>query len=967
MKKILLLSILFFFYDSLSAQTWISINKGSGAFPIVSAEQATPVYVEANDHWLVQKAAALLQTDIEKVTGKKPDILRTLAGNAKNIIIIGSADKSALISQLVAANKLHIDSIKGKWEAFQLQLVQKPFPGIDNALVIAGSDRRGTAYGVFELSQQMGVSPWYWWADVPVKKKPAVWFTSKKPIYQSPGVTYRGIFINDEAPALSGWSKATFGGFNHLFYEKVFELLLRCKGNYLWPAMWGNAFYDDDTLNAVIADRYGIVIGTSHHEPMLRAHDEWRRYGSGKWNYDSNEARLKTFWEQGIRRKRGYESIVTVGMRGDGDMPMSAGSNIALLERIVADQRTIIAQVTGKEAAATPQLWALYKEVQDYYDQGMRVPDDVTLLLCDDNWGNVRKLPKLNAALRAGGYGMYYHFDYVGGPRNYKWINTNSIPRVWEQMNLAYQYGVNRIWIVNVGDIKPMELPISFFLEHAWDPQKYSTDRTRKFTTMWAAQQFGAAHASDIAEIFIKYTQFNSRRKPELLSPETYSLLNCREAETIVQDYNNLATKAEKIYRLLPAAYKDAFFQLVLHPVKASANLNELYVTTAKNRLYAKQGRAATNEMAVRCKVLYDTDSLLSYEYNKVMANGKWDHMMDQTHIGYTYWQQPPVNKMPAVTTIALPDQPAMGIAIEGSEQVWPDDTAKAILPAFNVYHPAKHYIELFNRGTQPFSYSIRTTVPWLQLSSKSGRIEKEQRIWIDVNWTHVPNGVHHIPVTIAGPDKKEVIVYVPVKKIPVAGSAKPKEHIESDGYISMAATQYAQLVNSADVRWYIINDIGRDGDGITTRYSKSNDLSQSPNNLDKINEAHLEYNLYCTGDLYQSSKTLEKVNTVKVMAYCSPTLPFNESNGLRYAISFDNEKPQVINLHADNSEKAWGQSVSDNIRISISEHTLKQPGRHVLKIWAVDPGIVLQKLVIDFGGVKKSYLGPPVKPFPKF
>jgi hypothetical protein len=944
MKKILFITIACACSLSLFAQD-VTNKAVTGAFPIVSGEQAAPIYADENDHWLVQKAAALLQSDIEKVTGKKPDLPHTLPSAAKNIIIIGSLDKSQLIKQLVTANRLHTDSIKGKWEAFQWQIIHQPFPGVDNALVITGSDRRGTAYGVFELSKQIGVSPWYWWADVPVKKNKELWYTNKAARYESPGVTYRGIFINDEAPALSGWSKATFGGFNHLFYEKVFELILRLKGNYLWPAMWGNAFYDDDTLNPVLADRYGIVIGTSHHEPMLRAHDEWRRYGAGKWDYDSNENRLKNFWETGIRRMHSYESIVTVGMRGDGDKPMSTGSNISLLERIISDQRKIISTITGKDASATPQLWALYKEVQDYYDKGMRVPDDVTLLLCDDNWGNVRKLPKWNAPVRKGGYGMYYHFDYVGGPRNYKWINTNSIPRVWEQMHLTYEYGVNRIWIVNVGDIKPMELPISFFLDYAWDP-KYSIDQVSHYTTQWAAQQFGDKYATAIGDMLTKYTQYNSRRKPELLSPDTYSLINYHEAETVEADYNKLAAEAQKMYEQLPAESKDAFDQLVLFPVKASANLNQLYITAAKNHLYAKQRRASTNDLAIECKELFIKDSLLSNHYNKEIANGKWVHMMDQTHIGYTWWQQPPFNKMPAVETIAVPDGAAMGVAIEGSEAVWPGNATEAVLPEFNVYNPSKHYIEIFNRGNKLFSYTIAPGSPWLQLSSLKGTIDKTERIWIDINWSRVPAGTHRIPVTITGPDNSKVVVYAIVKKVTFAGLAKEKGYVESNGYISMDADRYTRIVNDSKMHWYTIPGIGRTDNGITTNVYFVKDTTAF-----NANNAHVEYSIYCAD-----------TGTVHVMAYCSPTLPFNESGGLRYAISFDDEVPQVINLHADNSDKAWAQSVSDNIRISTSEYKITQPYHHVLKFWAVDPGIVLQKIVIDFGGVKKSYFGPPAQ-----
>jgi hypothetical protein len=939
MKKILLILLALVHTFCLFAQK-PSITKFENAFPIVAGKKATGIYVNAGDHWLVQKAAALLQTDIQKVSGIKPDTSHTLPQSA-NIIIIGSLDQSPLINQLVQTKKLQVDSIKGKWEAFQLQVIRKPWPGVDKALVIAGSDKRGTAYGVFELSKQLGVSPWYWWADVPVKTNSQLWYNGAIKQYQSPGVMYRGIFLNDEAPALSEWSKATFGGFNHLFYEKVFELLLRLKANYLWPAMWGNAFYDDDSLNAVVADQYGIVIGTSHHEPMLRAHDEWRRYGTGKWNYDSNEVQLKKFWEAGIRRNRNYESIVSVGMRGDGDMPMSQQSNIALLERIVADQRKIIANVTGKDATATPQLWALYKEVQDYYDKGMRVPDDITLLLCDDNWGNIRKLPKWNAPKRAGGYGIYYHFDYVGGPRNYKWINTNTLARTWEQMHLAYEYGVNRIWIVNVGDLKPMELPISFFLDYAWAPSQYKTDRISWYTRQWAQEQFKTPSDGAIAYFLTKYMQFNSRRKPELLSPETYSQINYREADTVVKEYNELVIMAETIGQTLPANYQDAYYQLVLFPIKASANLNALYATAGKNYLYAKQGRAATNDLADSVRKLYLTDSLLTIQYNKVMANGKWDHMMDQTHIGYTYWQQPPVNKMPEVKTITPKIPASMGVAIEGSEKVWPNDSATATLPAINNIIPANQYIDLFNRGTTPFTYSIETN-SWIHIPAKSGQITKEERIPFFVEWSAVPLGKHRVPITITGPDNSKVTVYATLEKLNIPGLTK-ETPIECDGYISIEADHYENKIDEKDAHWEHIAFIGRTGNGITI-------LPPSPRPASfKPASARLEYDLYSTDS-----------GATKVMVYCSPTLAFNESTGLRYAVSFDNETPQIVNLHADNSDRAWAQSVSDNIRISTSMHTLPKAGRHTLKIWAVDPGIVLQKIVIDWGGVRKSYLGPP-------
>jgi len=440
---------------------------------------------------------------------------------------VGTLGKNQWIDALVTQKKIDVKSLQGKWETFVIQTIENPFPHVKKALVIVGSDRRGAIYGIYDLSKQIGVSPWYFWADVPVPKHDEIYVLNGRYSDGSPKVKYRGIFINDEAPALSSWSKEKFGGFNHKFYGKVFELLLRLKANYIWPAMWGSAFYADDAENIKTADEYGIVIGTSHHEPLMRAHDEWRREKGGVWNYESNPTKLQAFWREGMKRATN-EKIVSVGMRGDGDEPMSRETATALLEKIVKDQRDIISEVTGKPASETPQLWALYKEVQDYYDKGMTVPDDVTLLLCDDNWGNLRKLPKPDAKPRKGGYGIYYHFDYVGGPRNYKWLNTNPLPRIWEQMHLAWEHQVKDIWIVNVGDIKPMEFPISFFLDYAWNPEKIQANDLQQYSEQWGSKQFGDKNAKEIAFLLNQYSKFNGRRKPELLDANTYKPENWR-------------------------------------------------------------------------------------------------------------------------------------------------------------------------------------------------------------------------------------------------------------------------------------------------------------------------------------------------------------------------------------------------------------------------------------------------------
>ena len=645
-RYFLILTFIFLFFASETQASYLgqivqSQNDGN-TFPLAENGIPAPILYDASDFKGVLRAIENLSSDFEKVTGNKP-----AHESGKYVLIIGTAGHSLHIDRLIKDGKIAGNELKGKREKYIIQTVANPMDGVTEALVIAGSDKRGTIYGIYELSDQIGVSPWYYWADVPVRKNGNLYVKRGKYSEGEPKVKYRGIFLNDEAPSLSGWSNETFGGFNSKFYEHVFELILRLKGNFLWPAMWGSALYDDDPLSGQLADEMGIVLGTSHHEPMGRAHDEWRRYGSGKWDYNENPKNLTEFWTGGMERMKNFETVVTMGMRGDGDMAMSQKTNIALLEKIINDQRKIIGKVTGKNVADVPQVWALYKEVQDYYDEGMRVPDDVTLLLCDDNWGNVRKLPELNAKPRKGGYGMYYHFDYVGGPRNYKWLNVSQVPRIWEQMNLTYRYGVKELWVVNVGDLKPMEYPIQFFLDMAWDPDRFDETNLFQHTVQFCARQFGDEYAKEAANLLNLNTKYSRRVTPELLDHKTYSLHNYNEFKKVVDEYNSLLLDAMKLNYLIPAEYRDAYDQLILFPIYAMANLYEMYYAVAMNYDLAAKNNPEANFWADRIKLLYERDSLICRHYNMEIAGGKWNHTMDQTHIGYTYWQQPPTNVMP--------------------------------------------------------------------------------------------------------------------------------------------------------------------------------------------------------------------------------------------------------------------------------------------------------------------------------
>jgi hypothetical protein len=924
-------------------RSYITTERSEGSFPLSVNGRPVPLVFSSEDYPGVIRAIKDLQADIGRVTGTEPMLYLDDLPESDCIILAGTIGKSPLIDKLVAEGKLDVEDVSDRWETFSIQVVNDPLKGVKQALVITGSDKRGTIYGIYDISSKAGVSPWYWWADVPVEHKPDLFVLPGRYGRGEPAVKYRGIFINDEAPALSGWAYEKFGGFNHQFYENVFELILRLGGNYLWPAMWGRAFYVDDTLNPKIADEYGIVIGTSHHEPLMRAHDEWRRFGSGRWNYELNEETLKEFWREGIRRMDSYESIVTVGMRGDGDEPMTEGTAIALLERIVRDQREIIEEVTGKPASATPQKWALYKEVQDYYDNGMRVPDDITLLLCDDNWGNIRKLPRLDDPPRQGGYGIYYHYDYVGGPRNYKWLNTNPIPRVWEQMHLAYRYNAKHIWIVNVGDIKPMEFPTQFFLDYAWDTENMPAQGLPEYTELWAEQQFGKEYAADIAGIITKYTKYNGRRKPELLAPETYSLINYREAEKVVADYNNLADEAKHIYNSLPDSYKDAYYQLVLFPVEACANLNELYVAAGRNHLYVKQGRAAANDMASKVRKLFDRDAELTEYFHTKLAGGKWNHMMSQTHIGYTYWQQPEQNNMPEVTEIELPDTEEMGVAVEGSDSWWPMEGEQAVLPEFDPFNKQEYYIEVFNRGLVPFDYKAVPEEPFLKITPGTGRVEKQQRLLVSVDWDLAPAGKYSVPINITGPSGTSVIVQAVINNPETLKKSGLTGFIESNGYVSIEAEHFTGKTDLYPVSWLVIPDLGRTLSGVTPLPVTGE--TQTPGG----ESPHLEYSMYLFND-----------GEVDVKIYMSPTLNFHNNQGLRYAVSFDNEQSQVINIHKDRTFQDWEESVRNNITVGESKHSISGTGQHVLKFWMVDPGIVLQKIVVETSGAAPSYLGPP-------
>ena len=959
--------------EALGRPSYISPSPVGGGVAIVENRRAAPIVVDSGDWAGVRRAARDLSADIARVTGITPAVIAGARPAPQTLIIAGTIGRSPIVDGLVQSKKLDGAALAGKWEAFVVQTVENPMPGVASALVIAGSDKRGTIYGIYDVSEQIGVSPWYWWAEVTPEHKDALFMKPGVYAHGEPSVKYRGIFLNDERPDLDYWVRAKFGerptpgggtgtvaNFNSQFYARLFEVLLRLKANYLWPAMWNNAFAEDDPDNARLADEYGIVMGSSHQEPMLRAQKEWDwhlRPEHGRWNYAAHPDVLNTFWKDGITARKNYESIYTIGLRGEDDTAMVQGAaeSMALLERIVAEQRKMLAEVINPDVTEVPQLWCLYKEVQGYYENGLRVPDDVTLLWAEDNWGNVRRLPTAEERKRSGGAGVYYHFDYHGGPRSYQWLNTNPIAKIWDQMSLAKQYGADRIWIVNVGHFKGYELPTEYFLDLAWDTTRWTGDNIRGYMREWAAREFGERFADDTAEILSKYTMFNGRRKHELLEASTYSVVNFGEADRVVSEYNALTAKAQALFDRLPKDKQDAFYELVLFPTKASANLNEMYVAAAKNALYAAQGRASTNAMAARVRELFQVDRDLATHFNKTLAGGKWDHFMDQVHIGYTSWNEPPQDNLNAVklTELTIPAAAAMGVAVEGSTSAWfPGSTATGVpaLPLFDALNRQRSYIDVFNRGAEPFAFTATASAPWITVSTSRGTVDTDTRVWVDVDWSRAPAGDATGTVTVSGTGR-DVTVGVTARTPAAVTRTTLDGFVETAGYVSIEAEHFTKKTDAGDSRWMRIEDFGHTLSGMRA----TTPVDAAP--LTPGSGApSLDYRMY----LFTPGAAAVKLTV-------APTLNFQPNRPLRVAVSIDDEAPQVVtlvpaNFSANNGNREWEASVRNNARFSTTSHPIAAAGYHTLKIWMVDPAVVVQKIVVDTPESVKapSYLGPP-------
>ncbi|KAI0049026.1 glycoside hydrolase family 115 protein [Auriscalpium vulgare] len=980
---------------ALGQDSCVSFTPSWNSFAVVSKGEAAHVFLSSDEWPGVQIAAADFVADIKKVTGVAPalsnaTVSATGLSSAGLPILIGTLGKSSLIDQVVNNTKLDVSSIEGQWEASLTQIVTNPLPGVTKAYVIIGADKRGTIFALYDHSEQFGVSPWYWWADVPSTPRANLFVSSSGCSHGSPTVKYRGIFLNDEQPALQNWAMEKFTNgtgaaltgspFNHFFYTKLFELILRLKANYLWPAQWSSAFGVDDTQNQFIADMYGIVMGTSHEEPMMRSIPvEWNLFGEGDYDYNTNQQFIYNFWVEGVNRSKTYESLYTVGMRGNGDLPLGTSTNIALLEKIVSDQRTIFAsEFNGTDVATIPQVWALYKEVEGYYDQGMRVPDDITLLWSDDNWGNVRRYPVLSERNRTGGAGVYYHIDYVGDPRDYKWIQSTQISKVYEQMSLAVDRQATRIWVLNVGDLKPSEMATEFFLTYAWNATRWSLTNIDSFVTSWAQREFdlGAEDAGEVAAIIGNMTRFLSRRKPELLNSTTYSLTDYREADTALAGWSALNASAARIYNSLSSAYKPAFFQLVYHPVQAGSTLANMWISAGNNNMRAFQARVSANTLAEQVEDLFNQDYDLELEYHALLG-GKWDHMMDQTHTLYYYWQEPTQNMMPPVAKVSSRKPNIAGvmrIVPEGTLGAWPGDNQYQCANGYSCGPPTmsldsftpanSRYVDIGLGGSIPFAFTVTSNESWAKVSVAKGSISAaspEQRVEVTVDWSQV-KGTQIAQILLSAtaqntPPFSMPLIFTAIHNTVPAGfkgASKDVCFVEGDGGIAIEAAHATRNTTVGEVTWTEIPNYGRTVSGVTPWPRLGNNEA----NYTAGSGPNLQYDFYN----FNSQN-----GTVIVTVLVSPSFNANgDDRPLGLGVQIDASAPQTTYFFPPaapgQTPPQWDGNdgfVANGV-ISIIGTFPAAPGAHTLTLWMIEPAVVVQKIIIDTGGVRPSYLGPP-------
>ncbi|MGA2916689.1 MAG: glycosyl hydrolase 115 family protein [Sedimentisphaerales bacterium] len=933
-----------------------------GDFKLVFNDTAAGVCYDKSDYKVVEIAANLLSQDIESVTGIRPSVYADLKQAGGRVVIIGTIGHNEYIDQLIREGRIDACGVDGQWETYGLQAVDKPFENITSALVIFGSDRRGTAYGVFELSKQIGVSPWYWWADVPIQKQKTL--VIKKGFYCDgpPSVKYRGIFINDEDWGLKPWASKTFdpqlGDIGPKTYKKVFELLLRLKANHCWPAMHECTkpfnYYPN---NKKVADDYAIVMGSSHCEPLLFNNaTEWDAKKMGEWRYDINKENIYKVLDKRVSENGKFENVYTVGLRGMHDREMRGNlkleQRIGLLEKVFADERKILTNHINKKITDIPQVFIPYKEVMTLYNNGLKVPEDVTLMWVDDNYGYIRRLSDPLEIQRPGGAGVYYHISYLGPPHEYLWLCTTPPALIWEEMTKAYNFNARQVWIVNVGDIKPCEYGTNFFLDLAWDINSVNQSNIQSHLTGWLASAFGQENSQELTAIMKEFYNLCFERKPEFMSfgaefgfsndltarweDTEYSFVNYREAERRLQRFESISNRAGALYDKMPENLKPAYFELVYYPVAAANYMNRKILLAQENRWFADQQRNSTNICAGQVQHYFEKINELTQQYDTLL-NGKWKYMVQVNQNSHSVYY-----RMPPVKTIEIPQRAQMGVFTESSTPNQGIDVANA-LPCFNPVYDQNYFIEIYNKGKTPFNWRASANQRWIKLSKSSGKVDIQERIFVSINWLAVgKQEVLNGKIEIQGAGGKKTI-YVNCFNPAVKKDQLKGMFVENNGVISISAADFTRKTEPGFMTWNVI-----DGLGLTGKSVISLPVTAEPNYSFDPNLPHLEYDIYTFNS-----------GVVEIQSFVLPVFPISSFRNAQYAVSIDDGRPQSIEISVPEYSAQWKENVRRNAAKNITRHYINKPGKHILKLWMADTGMAFDKIIVDLGGLKMSYIGP--------
>ncbi|GAA3638203.1 glycosyl hydrolase 115 family protein [Flavivirga jejuensis] len=957
-------------------------------FTIVDNTKSTSILIDKKDAKVVEIASQIFAEDVFKISDKKISVI-TKKTNQSHVIIAGTIGKNKYIDALISSGKINVSELKGQWERYAIQVVNSPLKGIDKALVVVGSDRRGTAYGILELSRMIGVSPWEWWADVTPEKKNEISLSIKSVVSKVPSVKYRGVFLNDEDWGLQRWAALNYepetGDIGPKTYAKIFELLLRLRANTIWPAMHSSTkpFYSYPK-NKEIADNYAIVIGTSHAEPMLsNINTEWDHETMGEYRYDTNSETIKGLFKKRVKETSKYEGIYTTGMRGEHDSPMIVGEDdtdaqVQLLEKVITDQRNILKKETKKNPNKIPQAFVPYKEVLKYYQSGLKLPEDITLVWTDDNYGYIRQLSNLEEQKRPGGAGVYYHTSYWGRPHDYLWLNSTNPVLMWEEMSKAYEFKSRNIWILNCGDIKPHEYNIELFLDMAWNMGDFKkSSSVKSHTIQWAAREFGKNTSEEITDLLFENNRLAFIRRPEFMAwsqvePVTKSgeteLTQFHygdEVDARINTYQHLVETTEKLYGKINENRKAAFYQLVYYPVIGASKLNQKWLYSFKNKFTAKQGRESANYFGEQSIKAYQRIKKETDYYNKTLQNGKWDHIMTMAPRFLPVFSEPALYH-------TKNDEASIGLALEGYQMEVNHDIVNSyadVLPVFNSYTNNKYFVDLFLKGHGNITWKAIPKADWIKISETEGALSNlsgnaEKRLWVHIDWDKVPQGEnkkeaplgHDFQLIPPSYKVNSAIDFVSGGKTITIGisafNPKLKEletysgFVEDKGFISIDAENFSRKEDGKEAKWDIFEGIGYSNNVITA-------LPRSAKSVIDLKTVQkesplLEYDFYAFN-----------FGEADVRLQAIPTHAFYAQSGVRCAVAIDDAEPVIVDFQTFGRSDAWKQNVLKNASIKSVKQTITQAGKHTLKIWMVDSGVMLDKILIDLGGWKPSYMFP--------